>query len=130
MKTLLSSLLLGAMLSLLAPATAAQRVHASAYSGHQTGYKNSGHMSRSYESSRVWVPGGYEIVDERVWVPGRTERVWIDPSFGFRIGSCGERFQVQVSTGYWRTVQHPGHYEIRRVRVYVPGHWAKRGRGC
>ncbi len=121
MKTLFSSLLLGALLSLLAPATAAQRVHASAYSGHK---------SRSYESSRVWVPGGYEIVEERVWVPGRTERVWIDPSFGFRVGSCGERFRVQICAGTWRTVQHPGRYEIRRVRVYVPGHWAPRGRGC
>lgn len=118
MKTLFSSLLLGALLCLLAPASEAQRV----YGSHHTAYG-----VRRYEAGRVWIPGGYETVSQRVWVPGRVERVWIDPVFELRLGSCGERFRVQVAAGHWTTVQHPGRYETRRVRVYVPGHWATRG---
>jgi hypothetical protein len=130
MKTMFSSLLLGALLFVLAPATEAQRVVGGAYRG--TYGASSGHRAIRYESSRVWVPGGYESVSERVWLPGRVERVWVEPVFEFRLGSCGSRFRVMVAAGHWRTVQHPGHYETRRVRVYVPGHWAPRGwsKGC
>ena len=122
MKTLFSSLLLGGLLCALAPASDAQRVHASGHYGSYGSYR----YAPRYESSRVWIPGGYEMVNERVWVAGRVERVWVDPVFELRIGTCGERFRVLVCAGHWSTVQHPGHYEVRRVRVHVPGHWEKR----
>ena len=118
MKTLFSSLLLGAVLSLLSPATSAQRVYGSSH----TGYGR-----REYVANRVWIPGGYQTVCRRVWVPGCVERVWVEPSFGFRLGSCGERVRVQISAGYWKNVHSAGHYETRRVRVWVPGYWASRG---
>lgn len=125
MKYLSSILLLGALLSLLAPATAAQRVHASRHSGHALrGY------SHASSAGPVWIAGGYETVEQRVWVPGCVERVWVEPTFALRIGSCGERFRVLVTAGHWRTVQRAGHYEIRRVRAWAPGRWLERRSGC
>ena len=70
---------------------------------------------------------GSEFVHQRVWVPGWTEKVWIEPAFEWRFGSCGTRFRVQIGSGYWRTVHHPGRYETRPVRVWRPGHWVARG---
>jgi hypothetical protein len=80
----------------------------------------------SYAASRAWIPGHYETLHERVWVPGWTERIWIEPAFEWRRGPCGARFRVQVCAGYWRSVHHPGHYEIRAIRVWRPGYWAAR----
>lgn len=118
---ILSTLILGALLFLLAPTTAAQRAYASSHGSQALrGY------SHAKAPSRTWIPGGYETVDQRVWVPGCAERVWVEPAFALRIGACGERFRVLVAAGHWRTVQHPGHYEVRRVRVRVPGHWRDR----
>lgn len=116
MKTLLSSILLGAALVLAAPGASAQLVGASSYLGHRGGYV----------SSRVWVPGHYESVTERVWVPGPCKRVWVEPHYDWRFGPCGARY-VCVRAGYWRTVELPGHYENRLVRVWRPGQWVARG---
>jgi len=123
------------LLLVLAPSIGAQ-VSAAAYS-HGKGSSGSYHAvrsgsgyapeGRSYVTSRVWVPGSYEVVQQRVWVAGWTERVWIEPAFEWRFGSCGTRFRVQVGSGYWRTVHHPGRYESRPVRVWRPGHWVARG---
>jgi hypothetical protein len=95
----------------------AQRVVPTAY----------GRAPAGYVSSRIWVPGGYETVRQRVWVAGRTERVWVEPAFEWRIGPCGARVRVQLAAGHWRTIHHPGHYELRPVRVYRPGYWIARG---
>ncbi|HEX6884827.1 MAG TPA: hypothetical protein VF530_15740 [Planctomycetota bacterium] len=125
------------LLLLLAPGIGAQ-VTASAYSHGSTshgkgsaGYYPAGrsysHGGRSYATSRVWVPGAYEVVHQRVWVPGWSEKVWIEPAFEWRFGSCGTRFRVQVGSGHWRTVHHPGRYETRPVRVWRAGHWVARG---
>ena len=64
--------------------------------------------------------GRYETRYERVWVPGRSERRWCPPQFEWRYDSCGRRIRVQVRAGYWGTIQHPGFYERRAVRVWVP----------
>lgn len=118
MKTLFSSLLLGAIAVLSAPEASAQHVVGSTYP--------SGRYSSGYVSSRVWVAGRYEMVSERVFVPGPTRQVWVDPVYAWRLGPCGMRY-VCVSAGYWKTVQLPGRYENRWVRVYRPGHWVARG---
>ena len=117
MKTAFSSLVLGALLLVSAPA-GAQGVYASYYSGR---------VVHGYATSRVWIPASCETVERRVWVPGCSERVWVEPVFELRIGPCGERFRVLVAAGYWRTLHHAGHYELRPVRVEVPGHWEARG---
>ena len=123
MKTLFSALLLSGLLLALAPTAHAQRIVASGHS-----YGNSYHRAeRGYSSSRVWVPGRYELVHERVWIPGRSERVWVDPVFRFSYDSCGNRVRVLVSAGHWENVCHPGRYETRAVRVWRPGYWVARG---
>ena len=106
MKTLISSLLVGALLVLCAPGTSAQRVVGTHYS--------------SYSYSRP------TYVSSRVWVEGPCQRVWVEPAFEWRFGPCGFRY-VCVRAGYWNTVQLPGHYENRCVQVWRPGHWAERG---
>jgi len=116
MKTLFSSLLIGALLVLAAPAASAQRIGVSHYGGRHGGYV----------SSRVWVTGHYETITERVWVPGACQRVWVEPAHAWRLGRCGFEY-VCVSAGYWRTVQEPGRYENRCVQVWTPGRWIARG---
>jgi hypothetical protein len=118
MKTLISSLLVGVLLLVSATETNAQRVVASRY----------GEPRPHYVSSRVWVPGRYETVNERVWVEGPVQRVWVEPVYEWRLGSCGFRY-VCAREGYWRSVRLPGHYENRCVRVWHPGYWAPRGFG-
>lgn len=109
--------ILGLTLALfLAPSLSAQ-VHAS----------HAFHGRGSYASSRTWIPGRFETVQQRVWVPGWIERVWIEPTYEWRFGSCGSRFRIQVCAGHWKSVHHPGHYESRRVQVWQPGHWEARG---
>lgn len=117
MKALLSSLLVGALLVLAAPAASAQRVSVSAYGGAHRG---------GYVSSRVWVPGHFETVRERVWVSGGCERVWIEPLYEWRLGRCGFE-RVCVRAGHWDRVELPGHYEERCSQVWRPGRWIARG---
>lgn len=83
-----------------------------------------GHRRRSdCEPRRVWVPGHYEVRCERVWVPGACERVWVPPVYQWRHDSCGRAYQVLVCDGYWKTVEHPGRWENREVKVWVEGCW-------
>ena len=122
MKARLSSLLIGALVVLLAPTTSAQR--AANYASHGT--VSSGSYRGAYASSRVWVPGHYESVSRRVYVPGPTRSVWVEPDYEWQVGPCGVRY-VCVRAGHWKTVQLPGHYENRRVRVWREGTWVARG---
>jgi hypothetical protein len=118
MKALFSSFLIASLAALTAPRISAQHVVASAYS---RSYAHAGPVA----SRLVWVPGSYATEYRRVWIPGRTERVWVEPVYGVRVGACGTR--VLIRAGHWKTVHHPGHYETRAVRVHRPGHWAERG---
>src|SRR5262245_61733414 len=109
MKSRLSSLLLGAALVLGASHASAQYVGVSGYIGHG-----------GYAASRMWVPGRFETVSERVWVPGPCRREWVAPVYEWQFGLCAPRY-VCVREGYWRTVQLPGHFEERCVRVWREG---------
>lgn len=71
----------------------------------------------------VWVPGCYESVGEQVWVPGSCERVWSPPIFETRYDCYGRPYQICRAPGHWQTVERPGHYETRTVRVWRPAHW-------
>lgn len=114
--------LLSAALFLASGEPAAQRVVASVH-GPSVRVSSYSHAPR-----RVWVPGHHEIRHETVWVPGRTERVWVEPVFELRLGSCHTWIRVEVAPGHWRTVQHPGHHERREIRVWVPGRYESRSR--
>ena len=76
---------------------------------------------------RRWIPGRYEVRDQRVWIPASYERVWVEPEFGVRFDDCGLEVRFQISRGYWRKVHRPGHYEVRRQKVWVPGTWVSSG---
>jgi hypothetical protein len=121
MKTFLASLVVLAGMTLFAGASDAQRISTSFERGVRPSYH-----SRGYAHSRVWVPGRYETVRERVWIPGSCERVWVPPAFELRYVGCGRAVRVMVRAGCWETVQHPGHYEERCVRVWRPGYWTPR----
>ena len=112
-----------AALMLVSAEPAAQRVAASLHGP-------SVRVSASYSHAprRVWVPGHHETRLERVWVPGCSERVWIEPRFELRLGTCNTWIRVEVEPGHWRTYERPGRYELREVRVWVPGHYAERAR--
>ncbi len=75
---------------------------------------------------RVWTPGHYECRDDRVWVPGVCRRVWVAPVYEWRTDYRGCKFQWLVRDGYWDSVEAPGHYETRRVQVWVEGCWVSR----
>lgn len=117
--------LLGAALLLASSTPAAQRMVAT---GHGPGVRVSAYSSYTHAPRRVWVPGRYESRCEQIFVPGWNERVWVEPVFEFRLGSCGKRLRVEVCAGHWKTVHHPGHYETREFRVWVPGHYEVRTR--
>ena len=117
MKALLSSLLVGALLVIAAPDAAAQRIATSHYGGTRRG---------GYVSSRIWLPGHYEMVRESVWIPGPCQRVWVEPVYEWRLGRCGFEY-VCVRAGYWYSVQLPGHHEDRCRQVWRPGRWIARG---
>ena len=75
---------------------------------------------------RVWVPAHHEYREREVVIRGAVHRRWIPARFEARYDSCGRRFQVQLSAGYWTTVREPDRYEVRRERVLVPGYWKRR----
>ena len=129
MKCVRSRLLpiLGLALSTLLASSASAQVVAGRYGYARPSYERSSTSLSTYVSSRIWVPGCYQTVHERVWVPGRTERVWVEPVFEWRLGPCGSRLRVLVCAGRWQTVHHPGHYETRAVQVWRPGYWTARG---
>jgi hypothetical protein len=120
MKARFTALLIGALAVLSVPSMA-QRSTSCASPSVSAAYFRGG-----YESSRVWIPGSYETVSRRVFVPGPIRRVWVEPVYEWRFGSCGLRF-VCVRQGYWKSVQLPGHFEVRQERVLRPGHWVVRG---
>lgn len=72
---------------------------------------------------QVWVPGRYEEVEQRVWVEGGERTEWVAPRYETRFDECGRPTSVLVRAGYWNTVRDPGHFELRRVRVWVEGFW-------
>ena len=124
MKILISSLLLTGMLCLLRSEPAAQFVVATAHVGGNHGLI----LARgSYSSSRVWIPGRYEIVEERVWIPGCDERVWVEPVYELRSCAYGAAYRVLVCAGHFEIRRSPGHFELRSARVWRPGYWIARG---
>jgi hypothetical protein len=77
-------------------------------------------------AARIWVPGHFETQSYRVWVPGRTEKIWVAPVYEHRHRKYGHRrgtVKVLVRAGYWKTIRHPGHYETRTKRVWIPGYY-------
>lgn len=87
------------------------------------GFSLPGSRERCSKPYRVWIPGRYEIREERVWVEGSCERVWVPAQYESRKDYRGCAYRVVVRPGHWETIRHPGHFETREVRVWVDGHW-------
>lgn len=64
------------------------------------------HDSHGYRTERYWVPGCHR----QVWVPAHYEYRY-DPH-------CGRTIQVLVQAGHYHTVQDPGYWAHRRVRIH------------
>lgn len=71
---------------------------------------------------RVWVPGHFETVRRRVWIPERVERVWVEPTYEFRL-VCGIRLRILTRDGHYRRIVHPGHFQSRNEQRWVSGRW-------
>ena len=87
------------------------------------GSKPSHHPPHHAPPPRIWVPGHYSVVCEKTWIPGSERRIWVEPAFELRYDSNGRAFQFCVGGGHWKTICEPGHYEMRDVKVWTPGHW-------
>jgi hypothetical protein len=74
-------------------------------------------------AQRCWVPGHYETRAVETWVPGACEQVWVEPVYDTCTDPCGNTTRVLVRSGFYRTIQHPGHYETRYIQVWIPGYY-------
>lgn len=81
---------------------------------------------RECESRRIWVPAHFETREERVWVEGRERQVWVAPVYDWRYDHCGRPYRVQLEVGHWTCVRDPGHFECRKVQVWVCGRYEER----
>ena len=79
--------------------------------------------ARHAEPRRAWVAGHYETREEKVWVEGTERQVWVAPVYDWRYDHCGRPYRVQLEVGHWTCVRSPGHFECRKVQVWVAGRW-------
>jgi len=81
--------------------------------GHDRGHGRGG-RSRVFASHNVH----YHYVTEKVWVPGAVRRVLIPAQYESRWDPyCRSFRRVCVRAAYYTTVQDPGYWDYRRVRV-------------
>jgi len=78
-------------------------------------------FDRDRAPRRTWVPAHFETREERVWVNGSEQKVWVAPVYDWRYDRCGRPYRVQLTVGHWKTVCAPGHFECRKVQVWVAG---------
>jgi hypothetical protein len=71
----------------------------------------------------VWVPGYYEIVDERVWVDGNYDEVVSTPVVETVVDPLGNSYDSVTQPGAVDYQWKEGHWEIERRRIYREGHW-------
>ncbi len=81
---------------------------------------------RPVATHREWVPGHFEVVQDRVWVAGHVERVWVEPVYQWHYDPCGRATRVCVQPGYWNNVCTSGRYETCSRQVWVEGFWLVR----
>ena len=77
---------------------------------------------RYYEPRQCWVPGHYQIVQERVWIPGETRKIWVPAKYCWKWRN-GRKVKVRVRDGYYRYENVDGHYETVKKKIWVEGYW-------
>jgi hypothetical protein len=120
-----ASLVALALTTLSAGATA-QRGYGLRVTAYGASYSAGAHGRETACRARTarWVPGRFETVSRHVWVAGCEERIWVEPTYSFRVDACGRTIRILVEDGHWTTIQHPGHFEWKSEQVFVPGHWS------
>jgi hypothetical protein len=71
----------------------------------------------------VWVPGYYQIVDERAWVPGRYEEVVSTPVVETIVDPLGNTYDTVTSPGSVDYLWREGYWTVESRRLWVPGHF-------
>ncbi len=107
---------LAAAVATAEPASAQRRSHGDVRQTTSSRSTTSLHV----QIGRGYNGGHYETRNQRVWVPGFSRQVWVPPSYAWHYDSCGNRHQVLVHAGHYRTERTPGRYETRREQVWVP----------
>jgi len=89
-------------------------------SGHSRRWGRHGRYERHSSVIRPsYNSGHYEWRTERVWISAAREKVWTEPVVRTGYDDCGRRVETIVRHGRWEVVFTPGHYEERRVKVWV-----------
>jgi len=97
--------------------------------GHRPSVVRGCALHRHCYPTRIFIPGHYETVERSVWIPATREKVWVDAVYATRHDPCGRPYRVLVCEGRWTVRVHPGHYETRCERVFVPGGYETRCSG-
>lgn len=71
----------------------------------------------------VYVPGYYEIVDERAWVDGSYDEVVSTPVVDTVVDPLGNTYDAVTQPGSVDYQWHDGHWTTERRRIYHEGHW-------
>ncbi len=66
--------------------------------------------------------GTWEVIEDKVWVPAREVRVWVEPVYETWYDHCGHAHARLVSAGHWKTSCEPGHWEVRKRKVWIPSY--------
>lgn len=69
-----------------------------------------------------YVNGGYQWTTQRVWVPDQWQQRYVPPVYEPR-WVYGQQVWVMVQPERYENVLVRGHYDNRRVQVWVPGRW-------
>jgi hypothetical protein len=71
----------------------------------------------------VYVPGYYEIVDEKVWVEGSYDEVVSTPVVETVVDPLGNTYDAVTEPGAVDYEWRDGHWTVERRRIYHEGHW-------
>lgn len=99
------------------------RDHARGRRDHDRG-RARGHARHVHGRDCRFIEGRFEIRTVRVWIRATVREEYVPPVYGTRYDSCGRPYRVLIRPGHVRRITIPGHFENRRSRVWVAGHWS------
>ena len=70
-----------------------------------------------------YIPGHYEISEERIFIPGSVQRVFVPARYATRCGLFGIRYTQKIAPAHYQSYREPGHYELRKRKTWIPGRY-------